>query len=214
MTTNEPKAACIEAVKKLSPSRPYWLPCEATRGSTVHEKRGNVCAPRDGSTSPLWSAQTVERLRRRADGDARAGNEGRLQRRLQRRARRQLPRGSCDPHLHGFAVRQRYLHGAARDADGHRPASPAHAERQAAPLGRQLRVDSERVAHQVEAGEADYDRLPERAQPGNTHTTGAVGVEVKVEGSGLAQEVQCHLWVAQACRDQRVKPRAERTAVS
>src|SRR6516165_5227169 len=73
------------------------------------------------------------------------------------------------------------------NADRHGPASPAHAERQAAPLGRKFRVNCERVALQVEAGKAQHHRLPERAQPGDAHPTGAVGVEVEVRGCGLAQ---------------------------
>ena len=47
-----------------------------------------------------------------------------------------------------------------------------------------------------------------RAQPGDAHATGAVGVEVEVGGRGLAQIAQRHLGIAQTRRDQlRASPR-------
>ena len=61
------------------------------------------------------------------------------------------------------------------------------AERQAAPLGRKFRVNCKRVTPQIEAGEAEDHRLPQRAQPGDAHATGAVRVGVEVGGCGLAQ---------------------------
>src|SRR6516225_875143 len=72
----------------------------------------------------------------------------------------------------------------------------------------------ERVALQIEAGEAEDDRLPQCAQPGDTNAASAVRIEIEVGVGNLAQIAQRHLGMAQTRRDQRMHPRAERTAVS
>jgi hypothetical protein len=40
----------------------------------------------------------------------------------------QCSRGACNPHLHGLALYQRRLNGAAGDPDRHGPTFPAHTE--------------------------------------------------------------------------------------
>ena len=58
------------------------------------------------------------------------------------------------------------------------------------------RVEAEPHMHHVRAGKAEDDCLPQCAQAGDAHPSGAVGVEVEIGGCGLAQVVDCQLRVA------------------
>ena len=53
-------------------------------------------------------------------------------------------------------------------------------------MGRELWVQVQRVAHQVEPGEAEHDGLPQTPQSGDPNAAGAVRVQLKVRGGGLA----------------------------
>ena len=63
------------------------------------------------------------------------------------------------------------------------------------------------------AGEAEYYRLPQTPQSGDPYAAGAVRVQFKVGGRGLAQKTKGGFGLAEPCRDQRVDPRAQRTAM-
>ena len=61
---------------------------------------------------------------------------------------------------------------------------------------RQTRVDAERIAAEIETGEAEHHRLPQPAQAGDADAAGAVRIEFEVGGRGLAQIAKRHVGVS------------------
>jgi len=105
------------------------------------------------------------------------------------------------------------LHRCTGNSDVNPRIVPAHGERHAVPLRRQARREGNGVAAQVEAGEAKHDRLPHTAQSRDPDATRAVRVQFKIRGRRLPQMTERGCGFAEPRYDQRVKTRAERTAV-
>src|SRR5690348_2675884 len=81
---------------------------------------------------------------------------------------------SSNTNAHRRSVRNRYSHHSVRNADLHRPPTPAHCEAHAGPFRRQARSQTDSVSAQVETGEAEDRRLPldvtEPTHPGRAAT--------------------------------------------
>jgi hypothetical protein len=93
---------------------------------------------------------------------------------------------AADADRHWFAIGDRHPHFIACNPRLNRPPAPTHRERDAEPFRWQLRIEGERVTIQREAGESEYYRLPQTPQSGDPYAAGAVRVQFKVRGRGLA----------------------------
>ena len=93
---------------------------------------------------------------------------------------------AADADCHRFAIGDRHPHRIAGNPHLNRPPAPPHREGHAEPFRWQSRIEGDRIAIQAEAGEAEYYRLPQTPQSGDPYAAGAVRVQFKVGGRGVA----------------------------
>jgi hypothetical protein len=92
---------------------------------------------------------------------------------------------AADADPHRVAISDCHPHVIARNPHLDRPPAPTHREGHAAPFRRQPRSKGDRVAAQLQTGEAEYYRLPHTPQSGDPYAAGTVRVEFKVGGRSL-----------------------------
>src|SRR6516162_10329817 len=79
--------------------------------------------------------------------------------------------------------------------------------------GAEPRINAKHIDLYAQAGEAEHYRLPQTSQSGDSYATGAVRVQFKVGGCGLAQKTNGGFGFAEPCGDQRVDTCAQRTTM-